>query len=371
MKTKALNIVARENNINILALTRLNIPLERLIGRSLGSFEFVSLDPKALGAPLFVKGIRLNMVPLHLKNLDKRQFGLRGIIVGNYAAQILQYLLENWVPSGNAEPDLTLRSLQESRVPLHSQIGALEAKFMSPSDVDDENIEPIWNDSKKSNLLPRFIWTQREFDSTFEGVSIGGRTVYFPVAETFNVENTPTRLAAVIERMQVIRGLKVPRWEILTSANSGYGEPMVYGFQNGHWFHCPFSRLDMRVQEAFENHGRVVSVIEGDLLAAETLDARFILRVPETPISQDLEHIGPVPASIRGVPGALLFDSRCPVNIGNDVDVITDPKEAWSILLRTTSGIFLPDSSPCAPPRSFKQLAGAWIVGCMPAGKFQ
>jgi hypothetical protein len=369
MKTTMLNVAAREAGVTVLALAAVEVTLARLAGRSLGALECVRLDPAALGAPLPTRDLRLDLVPLHLKGLARGTAGRRGIVVGASVAQALEFILANWVPSGKVEPDVTLRAAQAGRGPRHARIQALEAALLRKQESEDYGPFERPGRRRRARLRPRFVWTQDEFESSFDAVSAGGRTAYLPSAGTFGGDSEPPRHAAVVERTQVVRGHRVPRWDVLTVGSADNVEAVAWGCRDGRWFRCPFSRLDGRLLEVFEDQGRLVSVVEGDLLASETLEARFLLRVPDSPAPEDPERVGQVPVPLSGLPGALLSDSRCPVHIAGDVQVITDPREAWSVLLRTTSGIFLPDTSPCAPPRSFRQLAGAWIVGSVPAGR--
>lgn len=368
MKTTVLNVVAREAGVTVLAQARVEVPLARLAGRPLGALECVRLDPTALGVPLPSRDPRIDLVPLHLKGLSRRTFGRRGIVVGTSVAQALEFLLANWNPTGKHEPDVTLRAVQAERVPRHMRIRELEVTLIGSQDEDDEPFGARIR-SRKARLKPKFVWTQSEFESTFEAVTANGRTAFLPSAGTFIGESKPPRHAAVVERCQIVGGHRVPRWDVLMVSSAEDVEAVAWGFQGGRWFRCPFSRLDARVLEIFEEYGRLVSVVEGDLLASETLEARFLLRVPEGHAPADPERVGDVPPPLRRLAGALLWDSRNPVRIPDDVQVITDPREAWSVLLRTTSGIFLPDASPCTPPRSFAKLAGAWIVVGIPAGR--
>lgn len=369
MKTTMLNVVAREAGVTVLALATVDVPLARLAGRSLGALECVRLDASALGAPLPSRDTRLDLVPLHLKGLARGTDGRRGIVVGASVAQALEFILANWVPSGKAEPDVTLRAAQAGRGPRHARILDLEAALLRKQDEEDDEPFGRRGRRRRARLRPKFVWTQDEFETSFDAVSAGGRTAYLPSAGTFGSDSEPPRHAAVVERAQVVRGHRVPRWDVLTVGSPDSVEAIAWGFHDGRWFRCPFSRLDSRLLEVFEDQGRLLSIVEGDLLAFETLEARFLLRVPEGAGPEHPEQVGEVPPALKTLPGALLADSRSPVRIPADVQVITDPRETWSVLLRTTSGIFLPDTLPCAPPRSFRQLAGAWIVGGLPAGR--
>jgi len=310
--------------------------------------------------------LRLDLVPLHLKGLARGLHGRPGIVVAATVAQAMEFLLDNWVPSGRSEPDLTLRACRASRRPRHARIRELEAALLRKQDEPADDLFETLPHRRRARLRPRFVWSQEDFEESFDAVSVGRRTAYLPSA---NGEPERFRFAAVVARFQDVGGHRVPRWDVLTFGVRERGEPMASGFHEGRWFHCPLARLDARVIEAFDERGRLVSVAEGDLTASESQEARFLLRVPRGAPPADPQRVGPVPEALRGLPGALLSDSRNPVRIPEGLPLITSPAEVWAVLLRTTSGIFLPDAAPCAPPRSFRRLAGAWVVGGVPAGR--
>jgi hypothetical protein len=291
-------------------------------------------------------------------------------VVGASVAQALEYVLTHWVPSGQAEPDLTIGAAQAGRRPRHARILDLETALLRKQDQEDSEIfERSRRGRRRARLRPKFVWTQDEFEAAFDAVPVGGRSAYLPSVGSFGGDDEVPRHAVVVEQHLSVGGHRIPRWDVLTLGGTDDVQPVAWGFQGGRWFRSPFARVDARVLEAFEDHGRLVSVVEGDLLASEALEGRFLLRVPEGEGPADPDRPVPLPSALRSLPGALLSDSRSPVRIPDDVPLITDPGEAWSVLLRTTSGIFLPDASPCAPPRSFRQLAGAWVVGSLPAGR--
>ncbi len=370
MKATMLNVVARDAGVTVLAVAPVEVPLARLVGRSLGALEQVRLDPAALGAPLPCRDTRLELVPLHLKGLGRGASSRRGIVVGSSVAQALEYVLTHWIPTGKAEPDVTLRAAQAGRGPRHVRILALETALLRKQDDEEQELyERSRGGRRRARIRPKFVWTQDEFESSFDAVAVGGRSAYLPTVGAFGGDSEQPRHAVVVERTQVVSSHRVPRWDVLTVSSQDTVEAVAWGFQGGAWFRCPFGRLDARLMETFEEEGRLVCIVEGDLLASETIEARFLLRVPEGIGPADPDRVGDVPAALRILPGALLTDSRSPVRIPDGVPVITDPREAWSVLLRTTSGIFLPDTAPCAPPRSFQQLAGAWLVGGVPTGR--
>jgi len=370
MKTTMLKVLLRDEGVTVLARTTIEVPLARLAGRSVAAMERVRLDPASLGAPMPTRDMGLDLVPLHLKDLSQGETRRRGIVVGASVAQALEYVLTHWVPSGKDEPDLTIAAAQEQRRSRHARIRDLEAALLHKQDQEDYEIfDSSPRGRRKASLGARFVWTKEEFESAFEAVSFGGRSAYLPSVRSWPDEDETTRHAVVVEQHLTVGGHRIPRWDVLAIGGRQGIQPVVWGFQGGRWFRSPFERMDARVLESFEEHGRLVSIMQGDLMASETLEGRFLLRVPEEDRRADSEHPAALPAALRSLPGALLSDSRNPVHIPEDVPVITDPGEAWAVLLRTTSGIFLPDAAPCALPRSFRNLAGAWIVGSVPAGR--
>lgn len=141
----------------------------------------------------------------------------------------------------------------------------------------------------------------------------------------------PFRVSIAVEEGQqklIQGGHRVPRWDVMTVGNRDDVEPVAWGFQGGRWFRCPFGRLDARVLETFDEEGPLVAVVEGDLMASESMEARFLLQVLQGAMPGDPDRVGPVPTALRDLPGALLSDSRNRVPVPEGEPVITDPAEA-------------------------------------------
>lgn len=360
MKARVLKAVAHEAGVTVLALGTANIPLAGLAGRALGSLDHVRLDPAGLGTPIRTKRLSIGMVPLHLKGGISGHARARGIVVGTTVAQGVEYVMTNWEPSGRSEPDLTILKALTGQKPRHAAILDLERSL---THKEDEIVE---DDGNRNGPGQRsgFIWTREYFKSCFEAIQTGHGKVYIPSAGWGNVA---PRHSVVIERTRKAAGCRIPQWDVMTFSNPDFDdEALLRGYYDGHWFHGTLSGMDPRIIEDFDANGRMVSLVEGDVLAAQTVEAGFIMRVPSGKGPVDPESAGGVPQALQGLPGALMFDSRTPIRIPEKVIVITEPSDVWAILLRTTSGVFLPDAAPAALPRSFKRLAGAWVVGAVP-----
>ena len=173
--------------------------------------------------------------------------------------------------------------------------------------------------------------------------------------------------AAVLEQFDIIGGHRIPRWDFLTFEQAK--DCWVSGCHQDRYLRCPLRRLDDRVRETFDEKAWWVTLVDGELTTQEDMEALFLLQVPEWDSLENPEEPGPVPDALQGLPGALLFDSRIPGRIPQDIPVITDPRQAWAVLLRTTEGVFLPDADPVPPPKSFRDLAGNWLVGRLFVGR--
>jgi hypothetical protein len=366
---KVMKAAIRDAEITALVESSIDLPLRDVVDLSVAAMDVVRLDPAALGAPTETADEALTLAPLHLDRLSKRDFGRRGIVVGASVAQAVEYLIEHWLPTGKRRTDRAVQQAQAGRGSRHHLVLELEKALMrrESDEIDELNRRHSWG--RRRRLQSRFLWTSEDFARSFEFVTRRSTEFFLPAASSGYGELEAPRHAAVVERVQRVGGHAVPRWDVLVPVGSEGPDVVAHVFANDRWSCCPWVRMDPRVVEAFDLTGRLVSVIEGDMLAAESLAARFVVKVPRLPAASEIESTPGVPRVARSLAGAYMLDARHPVSIPPDVPVVDDPREAWAVLARTTSGVFLPDATPAAAPRSYRRLEGVYVVGCVPAAR--
>lgn len=371
MKTEVLRVAMRQHGVTVLALDRREIPLKGLLAHGLAAFRKVRLDPALLGTPLDEADAMNGLFPLHLDQGPAWARGRRGLVVADNVARGLEFLLEHWVPRGRQDPDEAIREVRTLRRSRAARVEALLDRLSPGEEVEvDEDAwfhAPRRRRDRDASRSCRFVLTQAAFGSRYTTVSTPQGPCFLPKAADDDVfASEGSDMAVILERTEEVRGHPIPRWDVMRYVARSRPAPIVQGCWRGHRFHGPLARQDARMLDQFEAHGRVVSVTEGDLLAAETLRARFLVKVP--PMSQG-RAFDRVPDLIGDLPGALMSDSRNPVPVPEDIPVIDDPAEAKEVVARINGGVFLPDASPEPIPSSFAGLEGAWLVGSLPAGR--
>jgi hypothetical protein len=289
--------------------------------------------------------------------------GREGIVVAHSTAQAMSFLLDRWEPEGEFQPDATIRDVRAMRASRHKKLWELEEMLLKQND-DEFDFVPRRH-RRRRQPRARFVWRREDFEANFQPVNAGRASAYLPAMERSFPGDEPPRPFVVVERPQPVGRFQVPQWDVLSPRVSD-GEASVRGCVGGRWFQGPLSRLDARVLESFEDHGRLVNLVDGDPLAGEALAARFVVRVPRG-AGPAADRVGPVPAVAAAQPAAFLLDSRSPVALPPDLPVIDVAAEAWAVLTRTASGVFLPDAPAATAPRAFRALAGGFVVGCVPA----
>lgn len=366
MKVEVLTLAFHEDGVKVFVCSAASIPLRRLFESPVSALESVRLDPACLGAPAAAPDalVRIELAPLRLKGMPAAFQGREGIVVAHSTAQAMAFLLDRWEPEGDGQPDATIREVRAMRASRHKKLWELEDLLLKQAE-DDFDFGPRRRHRRRRFRRARFVWKLDDFESTFQPVKAGRATAYLPAQERHFPGDEPPRPYVVVERPLAVGRFQVPQWDVL-STRASEGEASARGCIGGCWFQGPLSRVDGRVLEAFEDHGRLVNLVDGDPLAGEALQARFLVRVPRG-AGPSAGRVGPVPAVAASLPAAFLLDSRLPVPLSPDLPVIDAPAEAWAVLLRTSSGVFLPDAPPATAPRSFRALAGGFVVACVPA----
>ena len=365
MRIEGLKVGMREGGVTVFVRARSEVPLRRLAQMPVAALETVRLDSAALGAPEDVSESSnpMEMTALHLRGLPAADQGRQGIVVAQTVAQGIEFLLERWEPRGDGEPDATIQELQTRRAARHIRVRELEELLLQRTDEE----YPFTGRKRRRRFhRPRFVWTRESFDSLFERVPANAFSLYLPGRERSFPGEDQARPAAVVDRVRLVGGHRVPQWDVLIPRETDDGQIVARGFVEGRWFHAPFSRLDPRILEGFDDAGRLVAIADGDPLVGEALEACFLVRVPRRAAPRNVRESSRVQGRAAEFPGLFLVDSRSPIALRPDLPVIEDAAEAWAVLLRTTSGVFMPDAAPTALPKAFRALAGQYVVACVP-----
>jgi hypothetical protein len=365
MKIDGLRVGLKEGGVTAFVRARAEVPLRRLARMPVAALEAVRLDSAALGAPEDVSesSNHLDLTPLHLRGMPAIHQGRAGIVVAQTVAQGMEFLLERWEPCGEGEPDATIRELQTRRAARHVRVKELEELLLRREDDDDPF---TGRRPRRRHRRPQFVWAREAFEQFFEQVPARPHALYLPGRMRSFPNEDLARPAAVVERCRIVGTHRVPQWDVLIPRETDDGQIVARGFTDGRWFQEPFSRLDPRILEGFDEAGRLVAIADGDPLVGEALDACFVVRVPRRAAPRDARTSGGVQGIAAQFPGVFLVDSRSPVVLRPDLPVIDDAAEAWAVLLRTTSGVFMPDAAPTALPKAFRALAGQYVVACVP-----
>lgn len=366
MKVEVLTLAFHEDGVKVFVRGVVGIPLRRLFETPISALESVRLDPASLGAPSAAPDAleRIELAPLRLKGMPAGYQGREGIVVAHSTAQAMAFLLDRWEPEGDGQPDATIREVRAMRASRHKKLWELEDLLLRQSE-DDFAFGHHRRRRSRRFRRARFVWKLEDFESTFQPVKAGRATAYLPAQERHFPGDELPRPYVVVARPLTVGRFQVPQWDVL-STRVADGEASARGCIGGRWFQGPLARVDSRVLEAFEDDGRLLNLVDGDPLAGEALQARFLVRVPRG-AGPSAGRVGPVPEIAAALPAAFLLDSRLPVRLSADLPVVEAPAEAWAVLLRTSSGVFLPDAPPATAPRSFRALAGGFVVACVPA----
>ncbi|MBM4396840.1 MAG: hypothetical protein FJ087_14265, partial [Deltaproteobacteria bacterium] len=184
MKVDCLRLSFKESGVAAYVRTRSDVPLRRLAAAAIAAIESVRLDAAALGAPeaSMDAGGRLDLTRLHLRGMPAADLGREGILVAQTVAQGIAYIYDRWDPSGDGEPDETLRDVRARRVPRHARLKELEDLLLRRGDTDGD---PFSSSRRKRRYRrPRFVWPREAFESGFEAVrAAGGRSAFLPALE--------------------------------------------------------------------------------------------------------------------------------------------------------------------------------------------
>ncbi len=365
MTVIGLSLAYEDKGIRVYVERRAQVALRHVVRQSLLPLEEVFLGSLGAPEPDASSESLVETVPMRLRGLAPGDDGQPGVIVAPEEHSAALFLLDRYEPRGEDDIEAVIREARSRKGSKWARAEWLVNQLARDDDEDDDWAPPFRMRRRRGRSRSRCIWVWREFSTFFRKLAHSSPPIFLPVVECWP-RFAEYSAYLVRERMEDLRGHRVPQWDILAVKPHRDRTPTVRGWCAGRWIDQPLWSLDPRLQEVFDREGRFVRVRGMDLWMGEVLSPRFVVRVPNRRPSKASRDPYSVPEPLRALPAAYLRDSRCPMPSLGDLPVVDEPVAAWAVLLRTVCGVFQPDASPMDPPESFYSLGGAYLVGSVP-----
>ncbi len=352
MKAKALVKAWSDAGITCLVQQVVDLPLKAILEDGIHPMESCRLDLPSLGAPVLAAGRGAVMHPMHVEGLAPVHFGQPGLLLALNPLQACRFLESRWIPSGNGPIDSAVRAVRESSPddcrrydPLLAFIEDLPEGWLPHPDPTNRAY-PV--------LLRSGMWGR------LREVERGGDPVYLPKYRNRHEQSLAGRIA-VVRQHRVRRGdVAFSGWDVMMPSVTRSGRVRVC--LDGHWSEGALRQIDRELRIPFEEDGRLVEFLDGDATQFGAWIARVLVKVPR----RWPRKVGEVPPAAGCLPAAWLVDSRCPLQIPDDVSKVDRPAEAAAILSRVTRNVFLPDGIPGRASPAIRARADGWLALCTP-----
>lgn len=365
MIIQGLALAHQERGVQVHVLREARVPLRTAL-RDIGQpIEEVHLGSFGRPDPENDECPSVATFPMRIQGLRPQDWGRPGLIAARGEYDAAAFLLDRFEPRGAGDVDSLIREARARKGSKPARIEWLLARMVE-YDHDDDDPFFVARRRRSRRVRARYLWRIEDFARAFRRVQRSAPAIVLPdEPHPFREPETPTAWI-VVEQSRTLGRHRVPRWEVLLRYQTSDQEPMVQGHWNEQWFEASLGHLDARVEEVFDRGGRMVRVSGGDLLFGDLLEPRFVVRVPGRAARRAATAAQVLPEPARGLPAAFLRDSRCPQNLRDDLPVVDDADAAWAVLMRTTSGVFLPDATPRDPPDALRRIAGSYLVASVP-----